>query len=80
MIALGALALVTVAAGVILFVRGAAPPEPSEALDPFVAAWSRGDDRGAAALTTDPAAAGTALAVNRRGLDGARVRVSTQDV
>ena len=28
---------------------------PSEALDPFVAAWSRGDDRGAAALTSDPA-------------------------
>lgn len=79
-LALGALAAVTVAAGVILFVRGAAPPEPSEALDPFVAAWSRGDDRGAAALTTDPAAAGTALAVNRRGLDGARVQVSTQDV
>ena len=79
-IALGALALVAVAAVVILFVRGAAPPEPSEALDPFVAAWSRGDDRGAAALTSDPAAAGAALAANRRGLDGARVRASTQDV
>ena len=79
-IALGALALVAVAAVVILFVRGAAPPEPSEALDPFVAAWSRGDDRGAAALTSDPAAAGAALAANRRGLDGARLRASTQDV
>ena len=79
-IALGALALVAVAAVVIVFVRGAAPPEPSEALDPFVAAWSRGDDRGAAALTSDPAAAGAALAANRRGLDGARVRASTQDV
>ena len=79
-IALGALALVAVAAVVILFVRGAAPPEPSEALDPFVAAWSRGDDRGAAALTSDPAAARAALAANRRGLDGARLRASTQDV
>ena len=79
-LALGALALVAVAAVVILFVRGAAPPAPSEALDPFVAAWSRGDDRGAAALTSDPAAAAAALAANRRGLDGARVQASTQDV
>ena len=52
--ALGALAVVAVAAVVILFVRGAAPPSPDEAIDPFVAAWSRGDDRGAAALTSDP--------------------------
>jgi cell division protein FtsI/penicillin-binding protein 2 len=79
-LALGALALVAVAAVVILFVRGAAPPGPDEALDPFVAAWSRGDDRGAAALTSDPAAAAAALSANRRGLDGARVRASTQDV
>ncbi|HEX6696564.1 MAG TPA: penicillin-binding transpeptidase domain-containing protein [Solirubrobacteraceae bacterium] len=79
-LALGALALVAGAAAVILFVRGAAPPAPSEALDPFVAAWSRGDDRGAAALTTAPAAAAAALAANRRGLDGARVQATTQDV
>jgi cell division protein FtsI/penicillin-binding protein 2 len=79
-LALGALALVAAAAAVILFVRGAEPPGPSEALDPFVAAWSRGDDRGAAALTSDPAAAAAALTANRRGLDGARVRASTQDV
>jgi cell division protein FtsI/penicillin-binding protein 2 len=79
-LALGALTLVAGAAAVILFVRGAEPPGPGEALDPFVAAWSRGDDRGAAALTSDPAAAGAALAANRRGLDGARVRATTQDV
>ena len=79
-LAIGALALVAIAAVVILFVRGAAPPAPSEALDPFVAAWSRGDDRGAAALTSDPAAAAAALAANRRGLDGARVQATTQDV
>jgi cell division protein FtsI/penicillin-binding protein 2 len=79
-IALGALALVAAAAAVILFVRGAGPPAPSEALDPFVAAWSRGDDRGAAALTSDPAAAAAALTANRRGLDGARLQASTQDV
>ena len=79
-IALGALALVAAAAVVIVFVRGAAPPAPSETLDPFVAALSRGDDRGAAALTNDPRAAAAALAANRRGLDGARVHVSAQDV
>ena len=78
--ALGALALVAVAAVVIIFVRGAAPPSPDEAIDPFVAAWSRGDDRGAAALTSDPAAAAAALAASRRGLDGARVQASAQDV
>ena len=76
MLALGALALVAAAAAVILFVRGAEPPGPEEALDPFVAAWTRGDDRGAAAFTTDPRAAAAALAANRRGLDGARVQAS----
>ena len=78
--ALGALALVAVAAAGILFVRGAAPAGPDEALDPFVAAWTREDDRGAAALTTDPRAAAAALAVNRRGLDGARVNASVTSV
>jgi cell division protein FtsI/penicillin-binding protein 2 len=78
--ALGALTLVAAAAVVIVFVRGSAPPGPGEALDPFVAAWSRGDDRGAAALPSDPGAAATALAVNRRGLDGARVQAVAQDV
>jgi cell division protein FtsI/penicillin-binding protein 2 len=78
--ALGALTLVAAAAVVIVFVRGSAPPGPGEALDPFVAAWSRGDDRGAAALTSDPGAAAAALAANRRGLDGARVQAVAQDV
>jgi cell division protein FtsI/penicillin-binding protein 2 len=78
--ALGALTLVAAAAVVIVFVRGSAPPGPDEALDPFVAAWSRGDDRGAAALTSDPSAAAAALALNRRGLDGARVQAIAQDV
>lgn len=78
--ALGALALVAAAAVVIVFVRGAKPAGPDEALDPFVAAWSRGDDRGAAALTSDPGAAAVALAANRRGLDGARVLATTEDV
>jgi cell division protein FtsI/penicillin-binding protein 2 len=78
--ALGALALVAVAAGVIIFARAATPPGPDEALDPFLAAWTRGDDRGAAALTNDPRAAGAALVANRRGLDGARLHASVTSV
>jgi cell division protein FtsI/penicillin-binding protein 2 len=80
LLALGALALVVVATALIIFVRGAEPPPPGEALDPFVAAWTRGDDRGAAALTTDPRAAGAALGANRRGLDGARVHAAATSV
>jgi cell division protein FtsI/penicillin-binding protein 2 len=80
LLALGALVLVVVAAAFIIFVRGAKPPGPGEALDPFVAAWTRGDDRGAAALTTDPRAAGAALVANRRGLDGARVHAAVTSV
>ena len=80
LLAVAALALVAAAAAVILFVRGAEPPGPGEALDPFVAAWTRGDDHGAAALTTDPRAAGAALVANRRGLDGARVSASVVSV
>jgi cell division protein FtsI/penicillin-binding protein 2 len=79
-LALGALALVAAAAAVIVLVRGAEPPGPGQALDPFVAAWSRGDDRGAAALTDDPRAAAAALAANRRGLDGARAQATVDEV
>jgi cell division protein FtsI/penicillin-binding protein 2 len=80
LLAVGALALVAAAAAVILFVRGAKPPGPGEALDPFVAAWTRGDDRGAAALTDNPRASGAALAASRRGLDGAPLNASVTAV
>ena len=53
--------------------RQAAGPRSRRSI-PSVAAWTRGDDRGAAALTSDPRAAAAALAANRRGLDGARAR------
>ncbi len=78
--ALAALAVVTGAAAVIIFVREAAPPGPDEVLTPFVAAWTRGDDQGAAALTDNPRAAGAALVANRRGLDGARVQAAVEEV
>jgi cell division protein FtsI/penicillin-binding protein 2 len=78
--ALAALAVVAVAVVVILFGRGDAPPKPRDALDPYLAAWTRGDDRAAAALTDRPAAAATAFAASRRGLDGARVSAAAVDV
>ncbi len=54
--------------------REAEEPGPREAAGAFLAAWSRGDDRAAARETTRPAEAARVLAVNRKGLDGARVR------
>jgi cell division protein FtsI/penicillin-binding protein 2 len=46
------------------------------AVDAFAAAWSRGDDARAGALT-DSRGAAKALQTNRTGLDGARVTVRT---
>ena len=51
-----------------------AEPEPGDALQPFLTAWSRGDDRGAARLTDAPDEAARVLVENRRGLDGASLR------
>ena len=41
---------------------------PDDVAEAFAAAWSAGDDRGAAALTDDPAAAGALLAATRGAL------------
>lgn len=73
-------ALAWVAVGVVLLVRRADPPRPRDALAPFVAAWSRGEDAGAARATDAPRAAERDLVANRRGLDGARVRASVLSV
>ena len=73
MLALGALALVAAAAAVILFVRGAEPAGPEEALDPFVAAWTRGDDAGRGARDRPP---GAAAATSRRTGEGSTARRS----
>src|SRR4051812_13800531 len=64
------------AAAVLLFRDEAAEPSPREALAPFLAAWSRGDDRGAARLTDRPREAERVLVANRKGLDGASVRAT----
>src|SRR3954454_5225098 len=79
-IALAALAMVVAAVAFVVFGGPGKPPGPRTALDPYLAAWTRGDDRGAAALTDDARAASTALVANRRGLDGARVRASVVEV
>jgi cell division protein FtsI/penicillin-binding protein 2 len=55
-------------------------PGPETTLDPFVAAWARGDDARAARFTDRPREAAAALDANRRGLDRARVRVAVESV
>jgi cell division protein FtsI/penicillin-binding protein 2 len=63
-------------AGAWLLLGGSSSPGPDDAAGRFVSAWSRGDDRAAAALTDRSPAAAEDLAANRRGLDGAKVRVT----
>jgi cell division protein FtsI/penicillin-binding protein 2 len=78
--AIGALALVVGAVAFVVFGGPGKPPGPQSALDPYLAAWTRGDDQAAAALTDDPRAAAAALAASRRGLDGAHVRATAGEV
>jgi cell division protein FtsI/penicillin-binding protein 2 len=79
-LALGALAVVVAAVVFLVLWRESQPPGPDEVLGSYAAAWSRGDDRGAGALTDNPRAATAALVANRRGLDGAHVRATVVDV
>ena len=59
------------AAVYVLAVRGGEPADP--ALARFAAAWTRGDDAGAARATDRPTVARAQLEASRRGLDGASV-------
>jgi two-component system sensor histidine kinase MprB len=68
------------AALVIAFVRDSLGPSPGDALDPFLEHWSGGRDGQAADHTDDPRAAAAALAANRRGVDGARLRAEKLDL
>ena len=65
------LAVVAAGAAIAWSLSGQADPDPADAADRFVAAWSRGDDAGAARLTDRPGQAAAALEANRAGLDGA---------
>jgi cell division protein FtsI/penicillin-binding protein 2 len=67
-----------VAVIVVLVVRPGGSPA-RESIDRYVAAWSRGDDRAAAAETDRPGAARRALEGARAGLDGATVRATVVD-
>ena len=76
-----ALAASIVAAGTLAWLLvGRTGPTPEDAANRFLAAWSRGDDRGAAAQTSDPTAAAASLEANRKGLDGAALRARLLDV
>jgi cell division protein FtsI/penicillin-binding protein 2 len=74
--AVGALALVAAAVAFAILWRESSPPGPRDKLSSYLAAWTRGDDAGAAALTDNARAAAAALRANRRGLDGARVQAT----
>lgn len=69
-----------VAAAATWLLIGQTGPAARDAADGFLAAWSRGDDRGAAALTDRPGPAAEVLAANRAGLDGATLRARLLDV
>src|SRR5690349_7490091 len=65
-------ALAAVAGGAAYVVLGRGP-EPGPAIHRYLAAWSRGDDAGAARAADRPEAARAALEASRAGLDGAKV-------
>jgi cell division protein FtsI/penicillin-binding protein 2 len=64
----------------IVLLRSPDEPEPSEALEPFLADWSAGRDRAAGRQTDAPKVAAAALVANRAGLDGAKLSTETLDV
>jgi cell division protein FtsI/penicillin-binding protein 2 len=74
------LVFLLVAGLAIVLLRSPDEPEPSEALEPFLADWSTGRDRAAARHTDAPKVAAAALVANRAGLDGAKLSTETLDV
>jgi cell division protein FtsI/penicillin-binding protein 2 len=72
--------LLVVGAGAAYFVTRSGGDPARDAFVGYAAAWSRGDDRGAARSTSDPKTAGAALAASRKGLDGASVTATVRDV
>ena len=71
-----ALVVIVVAGAAAWLFVGGSSPKPDETANRFLAAWSRGDDRGAGGLSDRAAAATRDLEANRRGLDGAKVRAT----
>jgi cell division protein FtsI/penicillin-binding protein 2 len=74
---LSVLALVVAVVAAAIFFATRSPSEPAaDTLARYAAAWSRGDDPGAARLTDRPPAALAQLTASRRGLDRATVRAT----
>src|SRR5918998_2806237 len=71
--AVAALVIAIVIAAVAAFALARGGPDPGKAADAYLAAWSGGEDAGAARATDRPGAARTALEASREGLDGARL-------
>lgn len=65
--------MIAALAAIALFGGGSDGDSPDKRLDSFLAAWSRGDDASAAALTSAPTRADAGLRANRAGLDDARL-------
>jgi cell division protein FtsI/penicillin-binding protein 2 len=72
--ALGLGVVVILALTAVVLLTGGREDTPTNRLDAFLAAWSRGADATAARATDAPSAAAAGLRANRAGLDGARVR------
>jgi cell division protein FtsI/penicillin-binding protein 2 len=77
--AVAAVLLVGVLAALVLGAGGDEERPGAGAIDRYLAAWARGDDAGAAALTDRPGAARRALEASRAGLEGARVTARVLD-
>ena len=75
-----ALVVIVLAGAAAWLLVGGSSPKPDDTAGRFLAAWSRGDDRGAGAVTDRAPAATRDLEANRRGLDGAKVRATLGDV
>jgi cell division protein FtsI/penicillin-binding protein 2 len=79
LIAVLALLIPVAAVAVFLVTRSSGDPA-SDSFSRYAAAWSRGDDRSAAALTDQPKPALSQLLASRKGLDGAKVRATVRSV
>ena len=75
-----ALAAVVVAVVVLVLGRGDDGPGATGPAEAYAAAWTRGDDAAAGALTDAPGRATAALEASRAGLDGAKVKAGVTEV
>src|ERR1700754_3386270 len=72
--------LVPVVAVAVFFLTRSSPDPAGDTFARYAGAWSRGDDRAAAALTDQPKPAQAQLTASRKGLDGAKVQATVRSV